>query len=126
MTTVLCTNAYKAASKARKSADKVNSLPITSTMLIRVHDHHLLFTPFAWEERAEKTEAIPARVDGDEWATCVPAKPFTDWLRVTQVKKWEEDQINLELDPQTQILKIRAGNTRAEFKYIDAQEFPPC
>jgi hypothetical protein len=129
MTTVLCTNAFKAASKAKKSAAKPDKrLPVTSHMLLHFHEGYLLVTPFAWEEREEKTEKISARTDETStWATCVPVKPFVDWLRVTQnPKKWEEDQIHLTFDPQIQTLKIRAGNTRAEFKCLDAQEFLPC
>ena len=124
MTTVLCTNAYKAAYKANKARTKNNSLPIASTMLIRHHDHHMLFTPFAWKEHAELTEAIPARIDGDEWSTCVPAKPFIDWLRVTQLGRGENDQIELTFRDEIQMLYIKAGNARAEFKCLDAMEFP--
>lgn len=71
-------------------------------------------------------------VSGEEWATCVPAKPFTDWLYVTQEKpnkqaigRGQSDQIELTLIAETQILQIKAGNTRAEFKCLDAREFPP-
>lgn len=131
MITVLATNAYQAASKVKKAATPVKSLPVSSHILITVHDGHLVFTPFRWEERAEHAEAIRARVDGDEWATCIPARAFVDWLRVTQEKPSRKDphalgdQIHMDFDPTIQIVKITAGNTRAEFKCIDAQEFPP-
>lgn len=133
MTTVLATNAFKAAYKVRKAATPVKTLPVSSYILVTVHDHHLVFTPFRWEERTKHAEAIPARVEGEEWATCVPARPFVDWLRVTQEKQPKHgigrgscDQIELKLDKQCQILHIKAGNTHAQFKCLDAREFPAC
>ena len=127
MIAVLATNAYKAASKVRKVAEVYKSLPVASCFLLDVRDGKVTLFPFRFEERAEHAETIPAIVDGEEWATCIPAKPFTDWLRVTQnPKKGQPDRIELTFDPQVQIVRIRAGNTRAEFKCIDAQEFPPC
>lgn len=63
---------------------------------------------------------VPARVDA-EFETCAPLGPLTDWLRVTA----EYDALLiLTFDPRVQILTIQAGNTRAEFKCIDAAEFP--
>jgi DNA polymerase III sliding clamp (beta) subunit (PCNA family) len=125
MITVLATNAYKAAYKVRKAATPAKTLPVSYCMLVQVHDNHLVLTPFRFDERVEHAEAVQARVMDDEWATCVPAKPFTDWLYVTQNKgKTTPDQIELSLDETTQTLHIRAGNTRAEFKCIDAREFP--
>lgn len=130
MITVLATNAYKAAYKAKQAAVKPNKhLPVTSHLLIRTHEGRVLITPFLWdaEERTKASESLPARVDS-ELATCVPARAFVDWLRVTQEKPTRAnphgaDQITLELDEQTQTLRIKAGNTRTEFKCIAAQEW---
>lgn len=61
MITVSASKAYKAASTARKAATPVKTLPVTRTLKIKIHDGHMLFVPFAWEKRAELTEAIPAR-----------------------------------------------------------------
>lgn len=126
MITVLATNAYKAAYKVRKAATPVKSLPVSSHILIRGHAGELQMIPFRFEERIENAVTIPARTQAD-FATCVPARAFVDWLHATMnPKKNQPDQIEMTLDAQTQILRIRAGNTRAEFKCIDAQEFPPC
>jgi len=131
MITVLATNAYKAASTAKKAALKPDpKLPVTSHLLIRTFEGRLQIIPFLWdaEERTKASESLPARVDSD-FAACVPARAFVDWLRVTQEKPTRAnphgaDQITLDLDPRTQTLKIKAGNTRTEFKCIDAQEWP--
>lgn len=130
---VLVSNAYKAASQARKNADKPESkrdfFPVMSTLLLRTHDGHLLVTPFCWgdkTERAKRTEAIPARVESD-FAACVPARAFVDWLRASQLTTHEKkikasEQIQLTLDGLTLI--VTAGNTRARFNCLSADEFP--
>lgn len=132
MITVLASNAYKAAYKVRKAATPVKTLPVSSHILIRTHEGRVQFIPFRFEERAEHAEAVPARIEGEEFATCVPARPFVDWLRATQEKPTRKDphayndQIRLTFNPQIQILTILTHTTRAEFKCIDALEFPPC
>ena len=129
MTTVLCTNLFEAARKVKRTLPKnLKSLPVLSCIHLYHHDGNLGLTTTDLEKPL--TEYVPARIDGDEWETCVGMKPFLDWLRVTVVSSKEirqgvSDQINLTLDASTQILKIKAGNTRAEFKCIDALEFPP-
>ena len=126
--TILVSNAYKAAYQARKNADKPEkTLPVTSYLLLRTHEGRVLVTPFAWEEREKKTEAIPARVESD-FAVCVPAKPFTDWLRASQLTSHEKkihasEQIQLTLDGLTLI--VTTGNARARFNCLGANEFPP-
>lgn len=126
--TILVSNAYKAASQARKNADKPEkTIPVTSYLLLRTHEGRVLVTPFAWEEREKKTEAIPARVESD-FAVCIPAKPFTDWLRASQLTPQEKkvktsEQLHLTLDGLTLI--ATTGNTRARFNCLSADEFPP-
>ncbi len=138
MITVLVSELYKAASTARKVAKPIKTLPVTNTLRVKIHDHHMLITPFVFgtqHERALLTEAIQARVEGEEWETCIPSKPFIDWLRASlptkeekkggdQYHKYEVEQLNFTFDPSTQTVTIKAGNTRAQFKCIDAQEFP--
>lgn len=137
MTTTLSTTTYKAVKEAIKQADKAESkratLPIMETLLLRTHDGHLLVTPFCWGdqiERAKRTQPIPARVE-QEFMTCIPARPFRDWLHATLPTKEEKarkvsEQINFTFDAMTQTITIKAGSTRAQFKCIDAQEFPAC
>lgn len=130
MITVLVSNAYKAASTARKYADKSkDNLPIMDTLYLWVDNGRMMITPFAWDERKEKTQTIPARVD-QGFSTCVPSRPFVDWLRASQLTREEKrkgmtEQVSFTFCQTTQVLTIKAGNTRAQFKCIDAQEFPP-
>ena len=127
MTTVLCTNLYKSLSKVKPKV-KNKWLPITSTAHLYIKNGALCVTTFGLDGDGWKAQnaTIPARYEKDI-DTCVPFKPFIDWLRVTQDPKNKEnnyDQIHLDFDPRCQILKVKAGNTRTEFKCIDAQEFP--
>lgn len=129
MIVVLASKTYKAATAARKASTPVKTLPVTNTLKIKVHDGHMLFIPFAWEKRAELTKAVPARVEDTEWETCIPAKPFVDWLRASQLTPQEKkqgvsEQVVFTYDPAVEIVTIKAGNTRAQFKCISAQEFP--
>ena len=127
---VLVSNAYKAAYQAKKNADKPESkrdtLPVMNTLYLWTHEGQLKITPFAWEERAKKTESIPARIESD-FAVCVPARAFTDWLRASQLTTHEKkvnasEQIQLTLDGLTLIVTI--GNARARFNCLSADEFP--
>ena len=142
MTTVLCTNAYKAAKEVKIT--KPGKFPVLNCALLTTEPGYLIITTAELTDDGIKAKSarIPARVT-DEISTCVPmynktecypmgarskkhtitTHPFIDWLAVTASPK--DDQIDLTLDATTQILKIRAGNTRTEFKCIDAQEFPP-
>lgn len=130
MITTLCTPTYKAAYAARKAADKPNkSLPVTSHLLLLANSEAVFIVPFRWTEQAKYTEQVRARIDRQPFAVCVPAKPFIDWLRVTQLTAKEKkhatsDQIHLDLNKDTQELTIKAGNTRATFKCLDAGEWP--
>lgn len=53
--------------------------------------------------------------------TCVPAKTFTDWLKIAADYK---DVLTLTLDEQVQVLTVKSAGTRATFKCMDAAEFP--
>ena len=135
MTTTLSTTTYKAVKQAIKQADKAESkrasLPIMETLLLRTHDGHLLVTPFCWGdkiERAKRTQPVPARVE-HEFETCIPARPFRDWLYATMPTKEEKarnvsEQITFDFDACTQTVTIKAGNTKAQFKCVPASEFP--
>ena len=74
------------------------------------------------------TEKIPARID-QHFETLIPARSFRDWLHATLPTKQEKavnasQQLNFTYDPAVEIVTIKAGNTRAQFKCISAQEFP--
>jgi hypothetical protein len=148
MTTVLATNAYKAAKEVKIT--KPSPLPVLNHALLTTEAGWLVITTAEMTDDGIKAKRakIAARVT-DEFSTCVPmyhkviwdefergrgqvkhtitTHPFLDWLAVTHnPRKDAPDQIDLTLDEKTQTLKIKAGNTRAEFKCIDAQEFPAC
>ena len=76
------------------------------------------------------------------WATCVPmitrhevenddksrrsgwhhSRPFPDFLKVMAQYN---DTLYLDFDPGREILIVTAGNSRTEFKCMNAKEFPP-
>jgi len=127
----------------------LRKLPILHTIKITEHDGALQLTQVIWDSVHESLTPISATCgaktgDGGKpvnrapLATCVPARPFLEWLAVsnearphTKVKRAktnfahpEAGILKLELDPASQILHITAGNAKATFKCIDAAEFP--
>lgn len=82
----------------------------------------------AW--KFHKSEA-PARIE-NEFETCIPAKALRDWLAVAAKAK---TVLELTFDARTQIVTLselyaEGGEplecrSRAQFKCIDAQEYPP-
>jgi len=95
-------------------------------------DGRMVVTSVTWNEKTEKfdsaSETIPARVE-HEFETCIPARPFRDWLYATMPTKEEKarnvsEQITFDFDACTQTVTIKAGNTKAQFKCVPASEFP--
>jgi len=136
MITVLLSTIHKAIKKVYSPLSKLPKnfriMPVLSHVLIEGSEGRVKVTQAVYNPKAEAlqavSESIPARIDS-EFAVCVPAKVLNDWIRVSQLTKEEKasgtsEQITLSLDPATQILKIICGPTRAQFKGIDAQEFP--
>lgn len=129
MTTVLVSTMYKSASRAWKNREKGHKFPIADTLKLSHDQGRMVITPFTREKPETVTEYVSARWNGETWAGCVPGRAFVDWLRATLPDKHDKathasEQIELEYVPETEILKIKAGNTRAEFKCISAMEFP--
>ncbi len=132
MITVLGTNAYNAARKVKQPKHK--TLPVLNTIHLYESNGRLAMTVLdmntidsVWEAI---TEYVPARVN-EPFDTCVPAKPFIDWLKVTAVKipknaigRGLSDQIELTFIPERLTLQIKAGTSKAEFKCIDSREYP--
>lgn len=132
MTTVLATKAYKAARAVKPHVPKeLKTLPVLHCIHIYHHEGRLAMTAVDADFKPV-TEYIPARCkEGELWETCVPAKPFTDWLRVTQNPKAKhcEDQITLWYNPavvkhERNRLYVKQGNTVAMFYCMSASEFP--
>lgn len=125
MITVLADNAYKAA-KDLKAAKKTR-LPILACIHLDFFEGRLRLATTDLEKFY--VSYAGGKWEGEDWETCVPAKPFIDWLRVTRANNgkrppFRDDRIHLDLDEPTQILTVKAGNTTARFKCIDGSEFP--
>lgn len=136
MTTTLSQNLYKAARKAYAPASRAcqarKTLPILSHYHLYTRDGYMHLDAVdtsgdVWELLAGKS---PARVE-TEIDTCVPMRPFRDWLGVTAKYK---TALTFSLDARTQNLTITEKQTagsadviapsRVTFKCIDPQEFP--
>lgn len=130
MTRVLSQYLYKAAKAAYCKGTK--TLPILNHYNLYTRDGYLHIEAVdtsgeTWTLAAEQT---PARVE-NEIDTCIPMRPFRDWLSVTAKYK---SVLEMTLDERTQIVTIRetpaADNgeplapSRAQFKCLDAREFP--
>ena len=136
MITTLVSNTYKAVKAVyfpvSKFPKEYREFPIMSTVKLSQSEGKMTVTAIIWDDKKGAfdfvTETIPARVD-TEFETLIPARQFRDWLHATLPTKEEKkrnasQQINFTFDPITQTVSIRANNTRATFKCIDAQEFP--
>lgn len=128
MIVILSTTAYNAARKVKQARKQTYGLPVLDCIHLYHHEGRFGMTTTNLDKPL--TEYIPCLWHGETWETCVPARPFIDWLKATQPNKEDKayhrsERMELDFCPITQTLKITAGNTRAEFKCIDAQEFPP-
>lgn len=94
------------------------TLPVLNYVLIQEQEGRLML---ASTDLTTFNTAHASAIIEDAFTTCVPMKPLRDWLAVTA--KYTEI-IELSFEARTQTLRIKADNTRAEFKCIDAQEFP--
>lgn len=68
-----------------------------------------------------QSDPIPARSEGLPFSVCVPAKTLRDWVSIEEAGA----QLHIDYEPGIEMLYITAGNARAEFKCINAAEFPP-
>jgi DNA polymerase III sliding clamp (beta) subunit (PCNA family) len=134
---IQATELYKAV-KAVKRTEFSPTLLILNHARIRLTDEGMKITTTDLEKSL--TETVHFWGNGDRWETCVPMinktksgdyrhekihkfYPFLDWLKVAAEYK---ETLELEFVENIQLLKIKAGASRTEFKCIDAQEFPPC
>jgi len=140
MITVLSKPLYTAI-KAVKVTE-ISPLPVLNHCLLRTFNGNLTVTTASLTNGGIKAikKIVPCRVDQD-FETCVlmvhrPPKqfikgrgwvkypkfyPFLDYLKVIAEC---EDVLTLSLNPDIQILTIKAGRSVTEFKCLDAQEFP--
>jgi DNA polymerase III sliding clamp (beta) subunit (PCNA family) len=136
MITTLATNTYKAVRAVYVPASKLpknfKALPVFSHLRLSQSEGRMMVTALTWDEEAERldtvSEFIPARVEA-EFTTCIPARPFKDWLYATLPNKEEKarklpEQLKFCYDPFFESVTIYAGTSRAEFLCIPADEFP--
>lgn len=134
---------YEAAKNVKQT--EIQPLPILNHARIRLTDDGLKITTARLTDDGLKAETDGAHFwgNGERWETCVPmvhkvettphgyrgAKqvrklyPFLDWLKVMAEYR---ETLEIDFDPKVQIITIRAGASRTQFKCINAMEFPPC
>ena len=143
MITIPAKDLYNAAKNVKQT--EIQPLPILNHARLSLTDDGLKITTARLTDEGIKSKTDGAHFwgNGERWETCVPMVhmvectpngyrgatskrkfyPFLDWLRVMAEFK---ETLEMEFNPSVQILTIRAGGSRTEFKCIDAQEFPPC
>jgi len=94
-----------------------STLPILSNVLLETTDAGLRLS--ATNLDLTITATVAAEVD-TEGRTTVPARLLTDY-----VASLAEAPCQIELEPQTQVLRLRCGSHRTNIHGIDAVEFPP-
>ncbi len=94
-----------------------STLPVLSNVLVATDEGRLRLS--ATNLELGITCWIGAKIE-DEGSTTVPARTFADLVNTLPA-----EQVNLALNPQTQVLNVRAGSSNTDIKCIDAQEFPP-
>ena len=125
--TILAENAVKAVNKVYSPASKIpknlKTLPIMYTLRLSCKDGYLVVSNIFVkdDEFQSESENIPARIE-NEFSLLVPARPFRDWLRVTQhvnqLKIWTGKE------GKRDCLYIQADATRTMFYCLSADEFP--
>lgn len=131
---VLTENLYKAVKAVKRT--ELSSLPVLNYAWLRTENGNLSISTHDLEKPI--TERCAARVNKD-FSTCIlmvhkcevwdngkdrklKFYPFLDYLKVMAE---QEAVLDLFFDPALQILTIKAGTSKTEFKCLDAQEFPP-
>ena len=114
---VLQENLAKGLSTVAKAVENRPALPVLANILLATEDARLRIT--ATNLELSITTWIGAKVD-TEGAITLPARTFIDL-----VNNLSPERVDLQLDTNTQTMKVRCGTTTSNVKGIDAQEFPP-
>jgi len=137
MITTLVSNTYKAVKSAYVPASKLpqnmRKLPVCQHLRIASHNGRMIVTCLTWDGKKDcldaHTESIPARID-TEFAACIPARQFKDWLAASQLTKEEkridhpDERLTFAFDADTMTVTLRIRNARATFKALSTDEFP--
>src|ERR1035437_8967631 len=94
-----------------------STLPVLSNVLLETTDSGLKVT--ATNLDLAISASVPATVL-DEGRTTVPARLLGEY-----VSSLAEAPCTIELDPQTQVVRLACGNHKTNLHGIDAVEFPP-
>ncbi|HEY6074546.1 MAG TPA: DNA polymerase III subunit beta [Anaerolineales bacterium] len=115
--TVLQENLARGLSIVSRAVSPRNTLPVLSNILIASDEGRLRLS--ATNLELGITCWIAARIE-QEGSTTVPARTFADLVSALPV-----DQVQLELNTQTQTLHVKGGTSNNDIKCISADEFPP-
>ncbi len=94
-----------------------STLPVLANILIATDEGRLRLS--ATNLELGITAWIPAKVE-EEGTTTVPSRTFSDLVNTLP-----GDQVQLNLDDETQTLNIRSGASLNDVKCINAEDFPP-
>lgn len=120
---VLAVNAYKAVKAVYRPLGKVSkSLPILAHILICEHEGRLAMSTHDLNEPL--TEYVSCMWKGNTWSTCIPMRPFKDYLSIMAHYK---DLLTLVFDEQALTVTVTCDSdkSRSVFKCMSAADFPP-
>src|SRR5512143_829045 len=115
--TVLQENLARGLNIVSRAVASRSTLPVLSNILIASDEGRLRLS--ATNLELGITCWIAARIE-QEGSTTVPARTFADLVNALPA-----EQVQLELNTQTQTLHVKGGTSNNDIKCIDAQEFPP-
>ena len=145
MITINARDLYQAFKQVKKS-EICKGLPVLNYALMQLTDDGVVFKTIELTDGGKDvtaSEPVHYWANGERWETCVimvhvvethpngyrgvtskrKLYPFLDYLRV--MAEFGET-LQISFDPNIQILTINSGNSKSEFKCLDALEFPPC
>ena len=94
-----------------------STLPVLGNVLLETTEHGLRVTATNLDLTISAT--VPAEIE-EEGRTTVPARLLSEYIG-----SLGEAQCSMQLDPATQVLRLRCGVHKANLHGIDAVEFPP-
>lgn len=115
--TVLQENLARGLGIVSRAVSPRSTLPVLANILIATDEGRLRLS--ATNLELGITAWIPAKIE-EEGSTTIPSRTFSDLVNALP-----GDQVQLNLDGETQTLNVRSGASTNDIKGIDAQEFPP-
>ncbi len=115
--TVLQENLARGLGIVSRAVSPRSTLPVLANVLLASDEGRMRLS--ATNLELGITAWIPAKIT-EEGSTTVPARTFSDLVNTLP-----GDQVELNLDSETQTLHVKSGASNNDVKGIDAQEFPP-